>query len=632
MQRSLSIARHTVAAHAKFFSRSGRKLFLTATRLDGFGTTLDLNEKLKLRRRLEDLKAAHTTGLILTEGQSQPALDVVAAAGMVAIVDLSIESGDLVDRSRFDELVSRVAHTGNVYRSHPGLMGYLIDFPLETDTSRESPGLIAVKMVRRRLCTLISVLKQHAPNALVAIKRRGSLAPLLAGEDFLYWSTACLEGREQSLWIQNLHLLAGPRPVVIEFAPASSEQDHAVAQAFGAGAAGVVAPSVPAPPSRDRLGIRMLRPAETMPFAALGGAGPPQPTSCPLVSVVVCARRGERTMPRCLESLSGLAYPNFEVVIVADGGSAGVSEAVARFRQFRVIEQPNRGLGAARNAGLKAARGEIVAFVQPDFAVDSDWLTFMVRAMQEKQLDACCGPAYVTPQTATLATCVAAARPALSLTSFGDALARGNMVFTQDILRRAGGFARKYRTFDADMELCRKIEGTGAKLGYSPVALVWNLRPDTLRTFLSRQGTYGRVDAKQGRWGADRCDSFPSVGRAGVFSRYQSALRKLLVLPLSAEWIVVWTIAAVLARFVGLSPIAALAMLAVGPALAIFAAWTTPLEEPRVTARAMLAFLGFVGPLWRGLMRDWTVVHGHLPSPEMVGVRRARMHHRAAFR
>jgi len=99
VQRSSSIAHHPVAAHAKFFSRSGHKFFLTATRLDGFGTTLDLNEKLKLRRRLEDFKAAHTTGLILTEGQSQPALEVVAAAGLVAIVDLSIESGDLVDAS-----------------------------------------------------------------------------------------------------------------------------------------------------------------------------------------------------------------------------------------------------------------------------------------------------------------------------------------------------------------------------------------------------------------------------------------------------------------------------------------------------------------------------------------------------
>jgi len=181
-----------------------------------------------------------------------------------------------------------------------------------------------------------------------------------------------------------------------------------------------------------------------------------------------------------------------------------------------------------------------------------------VRAMQEGQLDACCGPAYVPPETAKLATCVAAARPALCLTSFGDAMARSNLAFSKDALRRAGGFERKYKTFDADMDLCRKIEGTGAKLGYSPVALVWNLRPDTLWTFLSTQGSYGRVDAKLGRWSADRCDSLPRLGRAGLFGCYQRALRMLLVLTQSAEWIVLWTIAAVLARFVGLSPFAAL--------------------------------------------------------------------------
>jgi glycosyltransferase involved in cell wall biosynthesis len=632
VQPSFSIAHHTVAAHAKFFSRSGRKFFLTATRLDGFGTTLGLNEKLRLRRRLEDFKAAHTTGLILSEEQSQPALDVVAAAAMVAIVDLAIESDDLVYPSRFAELVSRVAHAGNVYRSHPGLLGYLIDCPLKHQTSPENPRRVGLKTIRSRLGALVRILKQHAPNALVALKhRQASLAPFLAEEDFLYCSTARADQRELRPWIESLHRLAGARPVVIEFVQASSRQDQAVAEAFAAGVAGVVAPSVPAPPSRDWLGIRMLRPPETMPFVSLKGAGPPPPRSCPLVSVVVCALNGERTTPRCLQSLSRLAYSNFEVIIVADAGSAGISEAVAQFPQFRVIRPSKQGLGAARNAGLSAARGEIVAFVEPDFTVDSDWLTFMVREIQEGQLDACCGPACVPPETAKIAACLAAAHPSLSSTSFGDAMARSNLVFTKDALRRAGGFERKYKAFDADMDLCRKIEGTGAKLGYSPVALVWNLRPHTLGTFLSRQGSYGRSDAKLGRWGAD---SLSRLGHAGVFGRYQRALRMLLVVPQSAEWMILWALAAVLARVVGLSPFAALAMLAMGPVLAICAAWTTPLEKPLhgVGARATLAFLAFVGPLWRGLMRDWTVVQGHLPSPDMLGTRRARMRQRAAFR
>jgi glycosyltransferase involved in cell wall biosynthesis len=635
VQPSLSIARHTVAAHAKFFSRSGHKFFLTATRLDDLGTTLDLNQKLKLRHRLEALKAAHTTGLVLTEGQSQPALDVAAAAGMVAMVNLTIASADLVDPSRFAALVSRVAHAGNVYRSHPALLGYLIDYPLEADTSAETPCHLALKAVRRRLRALVRILKQHAPNALVAIKhRQATLALALAEEDFLYCSSSSLQKGEVRPRIDSLHRHAGARPVVIEFAQASSGQDEEVAEAFGAGAAGVVAPSVPAPPSRDWLGIRMLRPAETMPFASLDGEGPRHPERCPLVSVVVCARDGERTMLGCLQSLSRLAYPNFEVVIVADGDRARVSEVVAQFPQFRVLRQSNLGLGAARSAGLKAAHGEIVAFVEPDFAVDSHWLTFMVRAMQEGQFDACCGPAYVPHETAKLAACVAVARPSLPSNRFGDAMARSNLAFTKAALRRAGGFERKYKAFDADMDLGRKMEGAGVKLGYCPVALVWNLRRNTLRTFFSRQSSYGRADARLGRWRWDRFGALNQVGRAGVFGYYQRALRTLVALPQSAEWIILWAMAAILARFAGLSPIAALAMLAVGPVLAIFAAWTVPLEEPLhgFAARAMLSFLAFVGPLWRGLMRDWTVVYTHLPSPETVAMRRARIRQRAALR
>ena len=59
------------------------------------------------------------------------------------------------------------------------------------------------------------------------------------------------------------------RPVLIEFADASPGQDVAVAVAFGTGAAGVVAPAVPAPVSHDWLGVRMLRASELMPFMTL---------------------------------------------------------------------------------------------------------------------------------------------------------------------------------------------------------------------------------------------------------------------------------------------------------------------------------------------------------------------------
>ena len=88
-----------IRTHGKFFSRRGQKFFFKAMRLPDVSATLDFGQKLKIRKRLDDLKAAHTTGLVLTEAQAQPLLDLAAQSGLSAIVELSIAPEDLL-RSR----------------------------------------------------------------------------------------------------------------------------------------------------------------------------------------------------------------------------------------------------------------------------------------------------------------------------------------------------------------------------------------------------------------------------------------------------------------------------------------------------------------------------------------------------
>ena len=62
-------------------------------RLADVSATLDFTQKLKLRKRLDDLRTAHTTGVVLTEAQSQPCLDIAAQSGLVAMVELRITRG-----------------------------------------------------------------------------------------------------------------------------------------------------------------------------------------------------------------------------------------------------------------------------------------------------------------------------------------------------------------------------------------------------------------------------------------------------------------------------------------------------------------------------------------------------------
>ena len=84
---------------------------------------------------------------------------------------------------------------------------------------------------------------------------------------------------------------------------------------------------------------------------------------CPKVSVVVASYNGERTLKACLESLERLNYPDYEVILVDDGSTDTTPQIAAAFPNVRYIRhEKNLGLSVARNTGIAAATGEIIAF------------------------------------------------------------------------------------------------------------------------------------------------------------------------------------------------------------------------------------------------------------------------------
>ena len=95
----------------------------------------------------------------------------------------------------------------------------------------------------------------------------------------------------------------------------------------------------------------------------------------PLLSVVVPVYRVEEFLPDCLDSILDQDFTDVEVIAVDDASDDGCAAILARYAardsRVRVLTLPaNRGLGAARNAGLAAATGDYVWFVDSD-----DWLT-----------------------------------------------------------------------------------------------------------------------------------------------------------------------------------------------------------------------------------------------------------------
>lgn len=90
----------------------------------------------------------------------------------------------------------------------------------------------------------------------------------------------------------------------------------------------------------------------------------------PTISVIVPVYKVEQYLDKCLTTLTGQTYPNLQILLVEDGspdGSGAICDAwAAKDSRIQVLHQVNQGGGAARNAALDMAKGELLAFVDSD--------------------------------------------------------------------------------------------------------------------------------------------------------------------------------------------------------------------------------------------------------------------------
>ena len=102
----------------------------------------------------------------------------------------------------------------------------------------------------------------------------------------------------------------------------------------------------------------------------------------PAISVIVPFYNVENYLAECLDSILGQSFAHFEVLLVDDGspdGSRSIAERYARRDpRVRLLTRPNGGLGAARNTGVRAARGEFLTFVDSDDLLPDDALLRLV--------------------------------------------------------------------------------------------------------------------------------------------------------------------------------------------------------------------------------------------------------------
>ena len=123
-------------------------------------------------------------------------------------------------------------------------------------------------------------------------------------------------------------------------------------------------------------------------------SGPPA-GGIPTVSVILCTYNRRELVGRAIRSVLAQTFAAFELLVIDDGSTDGTAEIVLAFaaRDARIIYErhANRGLAAARNAGLVLARGEWVTFLDSDDAYAPDHLAVRIALVAAEPVDALFG-------------------------------------------------------------------------------------------------------------------------------------------------------------------------------------------------------------------------------------------------
>jgi len=537
---------------------------------------------------------------------------------------------------------------------HPAVFAYLIGNEIPPDMVRWH----GAEPVRRFLRSLVAAVKVEHPEALVSYANYPSTEYLTVDfTDFVCFNVYLHDQPAFRRYIARLHNVAVDQPLVLtefgvdSFGEGEEEQRRVLSwQVHTAFEAGVAGTFIFAWTDEWFTGGHLIEnwafglvDRDRRPKPSLGeivrqydGILPPPLRDYPRVSVVVCAYNAERTIDQCLASLAVLNYPDYEVIVVNDGSRDRTREIAESYEYCRIINQPNKGLSVARNVGAEAATGEIVAYTDSDCVADPDWLTYLVAKMEASALAACGGPNFPPPEDALVPAAVAVAPGGPTHVLISDEVAEHiagcNMAFRREALLQLGGFDPVYRAAGDDVDICWRFQDAGYTIGFSPAAVVWHFRRNTVAAYCAQQRGYGKAEALvyskhpfrfnlfgQAKWlGRIYGDLSTSlllsrrpVIYSGVFGRglfqtlYEPPSSLTAFLPLSFEWSAA-SLPLALAGIVGGGWLWLLTVpLLVTWVMCVNGARKAQIDK-RFTgfkARALVALLIYLGPLLRGWER-----------------------------
>jgi O-antigen biosynthesis protein len=445
-------------------------------------------------------------------------LDTALHYGLRVMVGLPWEQhvAFLAEKERAHDIEKRVCAAVRSCSGHPAILAYAIGNEIPTAIVRwHGP-----RPTERFLERLYRSAKAEDPGALFTYVNYPSTEYLeLPFLDFLCFNVYLEAQVSLEAYLARLQNMAGDRPLVMGEIGLDSRRHGELAQArnlgwqvrttFAAGCAGAFVFAWTDEWHRGGVAIedwdfgltgRDRRPKRSMAAVREAFAEVPftKDWKWPFISVIVCTYNGSRTIRTCLEKVLKLEYPNFEVIVVNDG-STDSTPAILQEYGVRIISTENHGLSSARNTGLAAAGGEIVAYTDDDAYPDRHWLTYLAHTFLTTSYVGVGGPNVPPKDDGLIADCVANAPggPIHVLLSDREAehIPGCNMAFRKAALQAIDGFDPQFRSAGDDVDICWRLIEQGWKIGFNPAAMVWHHRRNSIRGYLKQQRGYGRAEA-----------------------------------------------------------------------------------------------------------------------------------------
>jgi glycosyltransferase involved in cell wall biosynthesis len=520
---SASFSYQRPRAAGKFLYLGNEKLWIRGVTYGAFRPDMHGNEYHNLDVIERDFAQMAANGLnavrIPHTVPPRSLLDAAQQYGLRVMVGLSAEQhiGFLIDKKDTPDIEEVVRVKVQSCAGHPALLCYALGNEISASLLR----WLNRSRVERYLQRLYRIIKSEDPDGLVTYVNYPTTEYLQLPFLDLVCFNVYLESREcYEAYLARLQNIAGDRPLIMSEIGLDSLRngeesqaralDWQIRTAFAAGCAGAFVFAWTDEWHRAGADVgdwafgltdahRRPKPALAAVRKAFAEVPLPLHLHWPWISVIVCTYNGSRTIQDCLEGLLRLEYPNFEVLVVNDGSTDATADIVERY-SFRLINTENRGLSSARNTGLEAATGEIVAYIDDDARPDPHWLTYLALTFMSTTHAGVGGPNIAPAGDGLIADCIANAPggPVHVLLSDQEAehIPGCNMAFRKAALQAIGGFDTQFHTAGDDVDVCWRLQQQGETLGFSPAAVVWHHRRNSVRTYWRQQVSYGKAEAQ----------------------------------------------------------------------------------------------------------------------------------------